>query len=53
VERESPDRSISDADAEADIVTRPSVGVPDIIKGLPREGAVEGAIEMVCVLDGA
>jgi hypothetical protein len=55
VERESPDRSISDADADAkaDIVTGPSVGVPDIRKGLPIEGAVEGAYEMVCVFDGA
>ena len=29
------------------------MGVPDIIKGLPSEGAVEGAYEMVCVRDGA
>lgn len=53
MERESPDRSISDANAKADIVTGPSVGVPDMIKGLLSEGAVEGAYEMVCVLDGA
>lgn len=47
MERESPDRSISDAKAEADIVTGPSVGVPDMTKGLPSEGAVEGVKEMV------
>ena len=50
--RESPDKSISDANAEADIITGPSVGVPDIIRGLPSEGAAEGAYEMVGVRDG-